>query len=71
MRKRCRRKDADCHRMVKYRSFKSFHISPASDVRARGGLVMHEIYTRKYKNGVVVEMALDGEEECVGRENLE
>jgi hypothetical protein len=53
----------------KFRSFKAFHVSPASDVRKFGGLVLHEIFTKKFRNGIVVDLKED--ENCLMRENLQ
>lgn len=71
MRKRCQNKNSECFREPKFKSFKTFHISPALDVRKFGGIVMHEIHTKKFMKGIVIDMKEDGlDEECLKREHF-
>lgn len=59
----------ECTKLPKFKSFRNFHISDEVDLRKHGGLKLHEIYSRHFKEGIVVEMAEDGGK-CVKRENF-
>lgn len=59
----------ECTKQPKFKSYKNFHISDKADLREHGGLVLHEVFSKRFKEGIVVEMA-DGAGNCVRRENF-